>query len=135
MGAQEASSLCSSLAERALSCGRGPVETKADEAASVLMSGAAGALAQRGAWLTVAARAGGLENELFPPPPGEDGGAAASKKAAVAAAAPKAVAGCVRAMSVAIKSDAVRAGGSGKGRAFVAGGGESRREVKYDVGG
>lgn len=131
MGAEEASALCSSLAERALCCGRGPVETKGDEAARQMLSGDVGALARRGAWMMLAARAGGLENEFFPPPPGEDGGAAASKKAAVAAAAPKAVAGCVRAMGVSIKSDAARAGRNVQAGGIVAGGGDARREVRH----
>lgn len=130
MGAEEASALCSSLAERALCCGRAPVETKGDEAAQMMLSGDVGALARRGAWMMLAARAGGLENEFFPPAPGEDGNAAASKKAAVAAAAPKAVAGCVRAMDLSIKSDAARVGRDVHPSGFVAGGGDSRREVR-----
>ncbi|CAB1120609.1 unnamed protein product [Ectocarpus sp. CCAP 1310/34] len=117
MGAEEGSSLASALAERALCCGRAPVEAKADAAAATLLAGAGGTggLARRGAWLTLAARAGGLENEFFPPA-GEEGGLGRSK---VAAAAPKAVSGCVRAMSA----------GMGKGRTIVAGGGDSREEV------
>ncbi|CAM9215131.1 unnamed protein product, partial [Ectocarpus sp. 8 AP-2014] len=117
MGAEEGSSLASALAERALCCGRAPVEAKADAAAATLLAGAGGSggLARRGAWLTLAARAGGLENEFFPPA-GEEGGRGRSK---VAAAAPKAVTGCVRAISA----------GMEKGGAVVAGGGDSRKEV------
>ncbi|CAM9327818.1 unnamed protein product, partial [Ectocarpus sp. 13 AM-2016] len=117
MGAEEGSSLASALAERALCCGRAPVEAKADAAAATLLAagGGSGGLARRGAWLTLAARAGGLENEFFPPA-GDEGGRGRSK---VAAAAPKAVSGCVRAMSA----------GIGKGRTVVAGGGDSRKEV------
>lgn len=119
MGAEEGAALASALAERALSCGRGPVEGKANSAATTLLSGDVGDLARHGAWLTLAARAGGLENDFFPPPVGEDGGLG-RKKAAVAAAAPKAVAGCVRAMIAGMK---------GRGENAVAGGGEARREV------
>ncbi|CAM9741943.1 unnamed protein product, partial [Hapterophycus canaliculatus] len=126
MGAEEGSELISALAERALCCGRGSVESKADAAAAALLGGGSGDLARRGAWLTLAARAGGLENEYFPPPPsleGDGGGGARGKsKAAVAAAAPKAVSGCVRAMSAAMQ----RGGGSS---GTVAGGADARKEV------
>lgn len=118
MGAEEGASICSALAERALCCGRGPVECKADSAATVLLGGDVGELARRGGWFTLAARAGGLENEFFPPPVGEDEGRG-RKKAAIAAAAPKAVAGCVRAISAGVK-----------GRGVVAGGGDCRKEVR-----
>lgn len=118
MGAEEGASICSALAERALCCGRGPVEGKADSAAAVLLGGDVGELARRGGWFTLAARAGGLENEFFPPPVGEDG-ERGRKKVAVAAAAPKAVAACVRAISAGVK-----------GRGVVAGGGDCRKEVR-----
>lgn len=117
MGAEEGAALASALAERALCCGRGPVEAKADTAATVLLGGGGGGeLARRGAWLVLAARAGALENEFFPPTAAvEEGGA---RKVAAAAAAPKAVSGCVRAMSAAMK----------EGAGF-AGAGDSRKEV------
>lgn len=113
MGAEEGAALTSALAERALCCGRGPVEAKADAAASALLTGGGGELARRGAWLVLAARAGGLENEFSPP---ESRGGA--RKATAAAAAPKAVSGCVRAMSAGMKK------GAG-----LAGAGDSRKEV------
>lgn len=125
MGADEGATLASSLAERALCCGRGSVESKADAAATALLSGHSGDLARRGAWLTLAARAGGLENEFFPPPlEGGSGGngARGKSKAAIAASAPKAVSGCVRAMSAAMK-------GSGGRSGAVAGSADARKEV------
>lgn len=127
MGAEEGAALASALAERALCCGRGPVEDKAISAAEALLSGVAGELAQRGAWLTLAARAGSLENMFFPPPLGEDGERARTR-VMVAAAAPKAVTGCVKAMSSALGKDRGRGGGGGGG---VAGGEEARNEVGF----
>lgn len=123
MDSEETAALMSALAERALCCGRGPIEANADSAATMLLDGRLGQSAQRGAWLTLTARSGGAENEFFPPPAGADS-AGARSKAAVAAAAPKAVGGCVRAMSSAMK-------GAGSGVAgSMAGGGECRREVR-----
>ncbi|CAM9939967.1 unnamed protein product [Scytosiphon promiscuus] len=85
MGADEGATLASALAERALCCGKGSVESKADTAADALLGGGSGDLARRGAWLALAARAGGLENEFFPPPPlvrwvGCVGGAGAGRR-------------------------------------------------------
>lgn len=114
MGAEEGAALTSALAERALCCGRGPVEAKADAAAAALLTGGGGGggeFARRGAWLVLAARAGGLANEFFPPASAEPGGGGA-RKAIVAAAAPKAVSGCVRAMSAAMKGGTGLAGGA-----------------------
>lgn len=120
MGAEEGAALSSTLAERALCCGRGPVEANAVSAAEALLGGSAGGPAQRGAWLALAARAGpGLENMFFPPALGEDGERGRSR-AVAAAAAPKAVTGCVKAMSAAL--------GKGGGDT-VAGGEEARKEV------
>lgn len=120
MGAEEGAALASALAERALCCGRGAVEAKADAAAAALLAGGGGELARRGAWLVLAARAGGLENEFFPPPSSPESGGGGARKAAAAAAAPKAVSGCVRAMSAAME----------KGVGFAgAGAGDSRKEV------
>lgn len=134
MGAEEGAALSSALAERALCCGRGQVEDKADEAAKVLLRCDLGEPAGRGAWLTLAARAGGLENEFFPPADnGGVGGNRGRSKAAIAASAPKAVAGCVRAMKATIDGAAAAASG-GKAVAgnasVVAGGGESREAVR-----
>lgn len=127
MGAEEAAAITSALAERALCCGRAPVEAKADAAAEALLLGRSGELARRGAWLTLAARAGGLENDFFPPQLGPERGGGGSKAAAAAAAAPKAVSGCVRAMSAAMKEGG-RAGGGGGGGVF-SNAGDSRAEV------
>lgn len=127
MGAEEGAAITSALAERALCCGRAPVEAKADNAAEALLVGGSGELARRGAWLTLAARAGGLENEFFPPQSeAEGGGGGGRSKAAAAAAAPKAVAGCVRAMSAAMKQ-----GGRAGGSVFSNAGG-SRTEVGFE---
>ncbi|CAM9773105.1 unnamed protein product, partial [Laminaria digitata] len=123
MGAEEGAALSSALAERALCCGRGPVEAKGVSAAEALLEGEAGELAQRGAWLVLAARAGSLENRFFPPPLGEDGERARSR-VMVAAAAPKAVEGCVKAMSAALGKPRE----AGRGDA-LAGGEEARKEV------
>lgn len=124
MGATEGAILASCLAERALCCARAPVEANACSTAVQLLSGAPGALASRGAWLMFAGRAGGLENEFFPPQSaGGDG--SASKKAAMAAAAPKAVAGCVKAMVVALK-----AGAGQTSLTSLAGGGDAREQVR-----
>lgn len=127
MGAEEGAAITSALAERALCCGRAPIEAKADNAAKALLVGDSGELARRGAWLTLAARAGGLENDFFPPQSEAEGssggGRSGRSKAAAAAAAPKAVSGCVRAMSAAIKE-----GGRADGGVF-SGAGDSRKEV------
>lgn len=126
MGAEEGATITSALAERALCCGRAPIEAKADIAAKALLVGDSGDLARRGAWLTLAARASGLENDFFPPQSEAEGGGSGrsgKSKAAAAAAAPKAVSGCVRAMSVAIQ-----AGGRAGGDVF-SGARDSRTEV------
>ncbi len=98
---------------------RDAVEVRAVAAAAALLTGGSDGSGeeparQRAAWLALAARAGGLENEFSPPPSSEKGGGGGAR----------AVWGCVKAMAAAMT------GGAG-----FAGAAETRKEVCREGGG